>query len=152
MYEDSSITNHPAPCIIDRGIIFSKLDIVKLLGDFHRVTYIHLLEGKIQSQGEGVIYEVFSDRTRATIIANHSIYLNVDSFDYLELSQSPEDQTYFDLVQDDRTLRLISHSNPLENPISQVLIDTEIEAIFDELDDAMTAKWDIQIDEDDFYL
>jgi hypothetical protein len=151
MYEDSSIINHPAPCIIDRGIIVNKLDILKLLGDLNHVSYIHLISNQVQSQGEGIIYEVLSDSNHTTMIANHSIYLNIDSFDYLELGQSDENQAYFDLVQSDRILRLIPLSNPLENPINQVLIDNDIEAIFDELDDVMTAKWDTQNDEDDFY-
>lgn len=135
----------PAPCIIDTGIIINKQDIGRLLTDLSRVRYIHTLDGTVQTQGEGYVLEVFADSKRSTLIANQAIYLNVYSFDYLQLSQSPNQETYFDLVQDNRQLRLIPLSNPLQDQSSEQLNAEALEAMVTQV---LSAKWDVQIDDD----
>lgn len=135
----------PAPCIIDTGIIISKQDIGRLLTDLSRVRYIHTLDGKLQNEGQGCVLEVFSDPRRSTMIANHTLYLNVQSFDYLQLSQSPKNETVFDLVQDNRQLRLIPLSNPLQDQSTQQLNADALEAMVTRV---LSAKWDVQIDDD----
>lgn len=135
----------PAPCIIDTGIIINKQDIGRLLTDLNRVRYIHTLDGKLQNEGEGCVLEVFADPNRSTLIANHALYLNVQSFDYLQMNQSPEKEAYFDLVQDNRQLRLIPLSNPLQEPSSQQLNADALEAMVTRV---LSAKWDVQMDDD----
>ena len=95
-------------------MVVNKIDMRRLLVDLGRVRYIHLQEGKLISQGEGDVLEVFANPHRSTLVANHALYLNVYSFDYLDLKQSKEQETYFDLVQDSRCLRLIPLSTPLQ--------------------------------------
>jgi hypothetical protein len=147
MSHDKSCSPLPAPCIIDSGIIVNKEDIRRLLNDLGQVRYCHILEGKIQSEDEGWILEVFSHCHQATLIANHTLYLNIQSFDYLQLQQSPDREPYFDLVQDNRTLRLIPLSNPLDDPDTARKIDpATLEAMVSEV---LSAKWDVQIDDDD---
>lgn len=136
----------PAPCIIDCGIIINPEDMRRLLNDLGRVRYIHTIDGKVQSEGEGWIVEVFEDPTQATLVANHLIYINVQSFDYLKLG-STEGETYFDLIQDMRSLRLIPLSNSLRelDETDQWDADT-LEAMVTQV---LAAKWDMQIDDDD---
>src|SRR4028118_1807135 len=119
----------PAPCIIDTGIIINKQDIGRLLTDLTRVRYIHTLDGKLQNEGEGYVMEVFAAPNRSTLIANQALYLNVQSFDYLHLSQSPEKEAYFDLIQDNRQLRLIPLSNPFQEQSTQQLNADALEAM-----------------------
>ena len=83
-------TKLPAPCIINTGMVVNKIDMRRLLIDLGRVRYIHLQEGKLISQGEGDVLEVFANPHRSTLVANHALYLNVYSFDYLDLKQSKE--------------------------------------------------------------
>lgn len=135
----------PAPCIIDTGMIINKQDIGRLLTDLSRVHYIHTLDGKLQTEGEGCILEVFSDFQRSTMIANHTLYLNVQSFDYLQLSQSEKNQPLFDLIQDNRKLRLIPLANPLQEQSTQQLNADALEAMVTRV---LSAKWDVQIDEE----
>ena len=135
----------PAPCIIDTGIIINKQDIGRLLTDLGRVRYIHTLEGKLQAEGKGCVVEVFCDPHRSTIIANQTLYLNVQSFDYLQLNQSPEKEAYFDLIQDNRQLRLIPLSNPLLEQSTPQLNADALEAMVTQV---LSAKWDVQIDDD----
>ncbi|MGB7443160.1 MAG: hypothetical protein WA919_19005 [Coleofasciculaceae cyanobacterium] len=135
----------PAPCIIDTGIIVNKQDMGRLLNSLGRVRYIHTLDGKIQSQAEGCVVEVFSDLQRSTIVANRALHLNVQSFDYLQLGQSPEQEAYFDLVQDNRQLRLIPLSNPLQEHYTHQLNADALEAMVTQV---LSAKWDVQIDDD----
>ena len=135
----------PAPCIIDTGIIVNKLDMRRLLVDLGHVRYTHNQEGKLLSEGEGYVLEVFANPNRSTIVANHVLYLNVYSFDYLELKQSSEQETYFDLVQDSRCLRLISLSTPLQDQATQSLYAATLEAMMDQV---LSAGWDTEIDDD----
>ncbi len=137
----------PAPCIVDTGIVVNKDDMRRLLSTLGRVSYIHSLDYAVQSEGEGFVLDVFADPQQATLVANHSLYLNVQSFDYLHLHQSRNYETYYDLVQDNRLLRLIPLSNPLQEEVTaQNLDEAALEAMLSEV---LSAKWDVQIDDDD---
>lgn len=145
MSHHCSDTRLPAPCIIDTGIVVNKIDMRRLLADLGHVRYIHIQEGKLSSQGEGDVLEVFANPSRSTLVANHALYLNVYSFDYLELKQSPEQETYFDLIQDSRCLRLIPLSTPLQEQTTRNLNANTLEAMMDQV---LSAKWDAEIDDD----
>ncbi|MEG4119907.1 hypothetical protein QUA43_20875 [Microcoleus sp. N9_B4] len=135
-----------APCIIDTGIVVNKRDIKRLLFDLGRVRYLHIQDGQIYSEGEGYVLEVFANPHRSTLIANHALYLNVYSFDYLELKQSPVDGAYFDLIQEGRQLRLIPLSNPLQEQFARNLNAAALDAVVDQV---LSGNWDLQLDEDD---
>lgn len=141
-------TRH-APCIIDTGVIVNKRDIQRLLSDLGRVRYQHLEDEKLRSQGEGYVQEVFADPNRSTLVANHTLYLNVCSFDYLELNQSDQEEPYFDLIQDRRILRLIPLSNPLQDQTQCTLNAAALEAMMAEV---LAANWDMQRDSGENFL
>ncbi len=138
-------TKIPAPCIINTGVIVNKLDIRRLLGDLGRVHYIYTQEGILQSEGEGDVLEVFANPRRSTLVANHTLYLNVYSFDYLELKQSPQKQTYFDLMQEGTCLRLIPLSTPLQERKERSLNVSALEAMMEQV---LSAQLDAEIDDD----
>lgn len=145
MLDRSSDSRIPAPCIVETGILVSKRDMLRLLGDLNQVRYVYIQDGKPCNRGEAYVVEVFADPNESTIVANHSLYLNVSSFDYLELRQSSQSQPYFDLVQDSRLLRLI----PLNAPLSggrtgDRLHDDTLESM---LVQVISAKLDAQIDD-----
>lgn len=138
-------TRIPAPCIINTGIIVNKLDIRRLLADLGRVHYIYTQEGQLQSEGDGDVMEVFTNPQRSTLVANHALYLNVHSFDYLELKQSPQQETYFDLMQEGMCLRLIPLSTPQQERRERNLNVSAIEAMMEQV---LSARWDAEIDDD----
>ncbi len=138
-------TRIPAPCIVNQGVIVNKLDIQRLLNDLGRVRYIHIQEDKILSEGEGDVMDVFSDPRMSTLVANNALYVNVYSFDYLELKQSSEQGTYFDLIQEDICLRLVPLSTPLQERRDRNIDVSAIEAMMDQV---FSAKWDAEIDDD----
>lgn len=139
----------PAPCIVDTGTIINKQDMQRLLTDLGRVQYVHIQEEVAVNQGEGYILEVFADSQRATLVANHGLYLNVQSFDFLELGVSEDARPYYDLVQDTRILRLIPLSNPLMEQHSNNLHAATLEAVVAEV---LAAGWDMQIDDEDHLM
>lgn len=145
MSPDQSFSHLPAPCIIDNGIVVNKQDMRILLSDLTRVHYQHIWEDQIKSQGEGCILEVFADPIRATMIANKTLYLNVQSFDYLELNTNSEGETYFNLVQENRQLRLTPLSHPLQEQATRTLNSAALEAMVTQV---LSAKWDVQMDDD----
>ena len=138
-------TRIPAPCIINTGIIVNKLDIRRLLADLGRVHYIYTQEDKVLSEGEGDVMEVFANPQRSTLVANHALYLNVCSFDYLELKQSPQQETHFDLIQEGVCLRLIPCSTPLQERRERNFNVSAIEAMMEQV---LSARWDAEIDDD----
>lgn len=133
------------PCIIDQGIIVNKNDIQRLLSDLTYVQYVHSINGCPYSQGQGCVVEVFNEPISATIVANHGLYLNLQSFDYLQLGQSANGKAYFDLIQGDRQLRLIPLSNPMQEQLYPQINTEEIEAIFNQV---LATKWDFQLDDE----
>lgn len=136
-----------APCIIDNGIVVNKEDMYRLLNDLGHVRYCHYLDGEGSGDGEGYIVEVFEDTAQATLIANQTIYINLASFDYLQLETGTNGDTYFDLVQDQRTLRLIPLTNPLNYQEGNPNLDpATLEAM---VTDVLSARCDMQLDDED---
>lgn len=138
----------PAPCIIDTGTVVDKQDMKRLLTDLDRVRYVHTDEGTVLSEGEGCILEVIVDPQRATLVANHALYINVCSFDYLQLHRSEDGETSFDLVQDHFQLRLIPLSNPLQSQANGGINAAELEAMVAEV---LSASLDVQIDDEEHF-
>jgi hypothetical protein len=136
----------PAPCIIESGILVNKEDIKRLINDLTQVRYIHSLDGVIQNQGQGWILEVFNDSSQATVVINNSLYINIQSFDYLQLNQISPQETYFDLVQDNRKLTLIPLVTSCQEQQSQK--NLEFDNLEEMLGEVLSAKWDVQLDED----
>ena len=136
----------PAPCIIESGIIVNKEDMRRLLNDLGHVHYIHTLDGKLQNEDKGWVLEVFSDPHQSTLVVNHNLYINIQSFDYLQLHQSPKQETYFDLIQDNRQLRLIPLANSAQDQEATRNLDVAtLEAMVTQV---LSAKWDVQLDDD----
>ena len=136
----------PAPCIVDEGIIVNPDDIKRLLGDLCHVQYIHKIGDRETSRGEGYIQEIFNDPNQSTLIANRKIYINIQSFDYLRLSKSTEDEACFDLIQDSRQLSIVAIARTAQSKAIARNIDVEaIEAMVTEV---LTARFDVQLDFD----
>lgn len=138
-------TKIPAPCIVNTGVIVNKLDMRRLLADLGRVRYTYTQDGEVYGEGEGDVMEVFANPRRSTLVANHALYLNVCSFDYLELQHSPENEACFDLVQEGMRLRLIPLSTPMQERQERCWNTSAIEAMMEQV---LSAKWDAEIDDD----
>ncbi|MDJ0795722.1 MAG: hypothetical protein QNJ51_02605 [Calothrix sp. MO_167.B12] len=138
-------TQIPAPCIVNTGVVVNKHDIRQLLSDLGRVRYVYTYEDQLQSEGEGDVIEVFANPHRSTLVANQGLYLNIYSFDYLELQQSPEAEAYFDLVQESTRLRLIPLSTPLQERRERCLNANALDAMMEQV---FSARWDAEIDDD----
>ncbi|WP_035986018.1 hypothetical protein [Leptolyngbya sp. KIOST-1] len=147
--ERASNLSIPAPCLIDSGVVVNKTDMLRLLQDLGQVQYRHLQDGIPLSEGQGLVMEVFADGQQATLVANHTLYINVFSFDCLELGQTDADGNYFDLVQDNRRLRLIPMSDPLHDHITRSVNTAALEAM---VADALSASWDACLDDDRNFL
>jgi hypothetical protein len=144
-YDPAASGRLPAPCLVDSGIVVNKTDMLRLLNDLGRVTYSDVLEGNVARQGTGYVMDVFADPAQSTLVANQSLYINVYSFDYLELEQLSEQKTCFNLVQDSRCLRLIPLTTPLQEQTSRNLNAVALEAMVAE---ALSASWDACLDDD----
>ncbi len=137
-----------APCIVDEGILINCEDIRRLLTDVCHVYYVHSIEGQVKSEGQGFIQEIFNDPRQSTLIANQKIYINISSFDYLQLSKSTDNETYFDLIQDNRQLRLIPIARTTKP--QRISEDINAEAIEAMVAEVLSARLDVQMDDEDF--
>ncbi len=136
----------PAPCIIDTGLVINKEDMRRLLNDVSKVHYLHTLDGLVKSEGEGWVIEVFADPKQATLVTNGSLYINVHSFDYLLIDKTPEGESYFELVQENRCLRLTPQINVIQEPTLNDPLDVAtLEAMVSQV---LSARWDVQLDDD----
>lgn len=144
-HDPANSSNMPAPCLVDRGIVIQKVDILRLLNDLGRVSYIDAREGEILSEGTGYVMDVFAEPGVSTLVANQSLYLNVYSFDYLELDKLPDGQACFKLVQENRCLRLLPLTTPIQEQSTRNMNAVAIEAIVAE---ALSASWDACLDDD----
>jgi hypothetical protein len=137
-------SNLPAPCLVESGIVVHKSDMLRLLRGLRRVRYIHRQDSTITNTGEGCVMEAFCDPHQATLVANRSLYLNVHSFDYLEMVTTDE-ETSFVLVQDNRCLCLTPIANSIEDVATGQLDAAALEAIVTE---ALSASWDASLDDE----
>ncbi len=93
--------------------------------------------------------EVFADPQQATLVANSTLYINVHSFDYLEIGKTAYEQSHFDLVQDNRRLRLVPLSDPMKEHLTRTVNTATLEAM---VADALSASWDACLDDDRNFL
>ena len=138
----------PAPCIVDTGLIINQDDIKRLLSDLCHVRYVHIIDNQIHSEGSGWIQEIFNHPSQSTLIANGNLYINIESFDYLQLSKSADNQTCFDLVQENLQLRLMPIlQSAQERDLNRNIDAATIEAM---VTDVLSARLDVQFDDDEF--
>jgi len=144
-HDSAGLPNLPAPCLVDNGIVVNKADMLRLLNDLGQVNYTDIHDQNILSQGTGYVMDVFAELGVSTLVANQSLYLNVYSFDYLELEKLPNDQTCFKLVQENRCLQLVPLTTPIQEQATRNMNTVAIEAIVAE---ALSASWDACLDDD----
>ncbi|MGF1569340.1 MAG: hypothetical protein ACFCVD_14945 [Nodosilinea sp.] len=139
----------PAPCLIDTGVVVNKDDMVRLLQDLGQVQYRHFQGDAVVSEGHGLVMEVFADGQQATLVANHTLYINVYSFDFLEMGQVEANQSHFDLVQDNRRLRLVPMSDPMHDHLKRTANNAAFDAL---MADVLSTSWDVCLDDERNFL
>jgi hypothetical protein len=145
-HDSAGLSNVPAPCLVDQGMVVNKTDMLRLLTDLGQVAYTDIHEGKVRSEGTGYVMDVFAEPGVSTLVANQSLYLNVHSFDYLQLEKFPDEQACFKLFQENRCLKLV----PLTSPIKeQAKRDLDAAAIQEIVAEALSASWDVCLDDDE---
>lgn len=112
MTNNSNENEHLLPCIVQIGTLYTTKDMLKALEDLYFVRYEYINHGNTISTGEGFIMSVISNKAgESTLVFNKRLYLNLASFEYLEVSTVSEDITYFNLIANKMVLRLISDAN-----------------------------------------
>lgn len=102
------------PCIVDTGIVASRKDMLRILRDLGQVRYVDTHRGHERAEGEGVVTSVFAHPSSATIFVNKRLYINVNGFDFLRLGQMPDGSASLELVDAERSIRLMPVGDPLQ--------------------------------------
>jgi hypothetical protein len=142
----SQASSQPAPCIVDTGMLVNRIDMHRLLSDLSQVRYTYSQDGKLLSEGDGCVLEVFSDPVRSTLIANRGLYLNIQSFDYMQIGLNENREPWYELVFEGRRIRLVPQSNPMLESHKRSLDVAAIDAM---VADVLAASFDEPF-EDDF--
>jgi hypothetical protein len=98
--------------IVNNGIIYNKKDMLMLIRDLGKVSYFELMEGRVTNKGKGYVIRVCSNSEEPTLFIAGRIYINVGSFNYMKLRKiKDQDNTLFELVGEDRTIKLVPDIN-----------------------------------------
>lgn len=118
-----SKNSNVAPCIINKGTIFHKKDMLRALETFENLNYDYIVDGHTVACGSGDLVKVFASKNSATMIINNCVFINVLSFNYLNFRTLDDGHTEIDLMADSRILRLVSTN--IESKTSMVVKDSQ---------------------------
>ena len=110
-------------CLVEQGIIYSKRDMIRILRDLDRVTYLDLIDNLSVAQGEGYVVEVYANSFDSTLVFNNRLHINVNSFDFLKIVSQPEKSV--ELISGHRVIKLKPLTNILQ--ANQSRIEEEID-------------------------
>jgi len=119
--------------IVNNGIIYNKKDMLMLIRDLGKVSYFEITDGKVTSKGKGYVMRVCSNSEEPTLFLGGRVYINVGSFNYLKLKKVKDaDNTLFELVGDERTIKLVPDTSekPLLTPEELAESFIELEGMF----------------------
>ncbi|MEM0981460.1 MAG: hypothetical protein AAGH78_14435, partial [Cyanobacteria bacterium P01_H01_bin.58] len=60
-YDPVGASHLPAPYLVDNGIVVNKADMLRLLNDLGKVTYMDIHEDTVLSQGTGYVMDVYAE-------------------------------------------------------------------------------------------
>lgn len=119
--------------IVNNGIIYNKKDMLMLIRDLGKVTYFEIIGGKVTNKGKGYVMRVCSNSEEPTLFLAGRVYINVGSFNYLKLKKIKDaDNTLFELVSDDRAIKLVPDTSekPMLSPDELADSFIELEGMF----------------------
>jgi len=119
--------------IVNNGIIYNKKDMLLLIRDLGKVSFFEIVDGKVVSKGKGYVMRVCSNSEEPTLFLGGRIYINVGSFNYLKLKKIKDsDNTLFELVSDERTVKLVPDTSekPMISPDELAENFIELEGLF----------------------
>ena len=115
-------------CLVDFGTVYAKRDMARILRDLEKVQYYDFIDDALVASGEGYMVEVYANSFDSTVIFNHRIHVNVNSFDYLKLRTTPKKEV--ELFSGHRVIRLL--------PLTSIL-DSNKAAVEEEMDEQRIA-------------
>jgi len=114
--------------IVNNGIVYNKKDMLMLVRDLGKVSYFEIVNGKVESKGKGYVMRVCSNSEEPTLFLGGRIYINVGCFSYLKLKKIKDaDNTLFELVSDERTIKLVPDISEKPMLLSEDFADSFIE-------------------------
>ena len=127
--------------IVNNGIVYNKKDMLMLIRDLGKVSYFEFIDGKVASKGKGYVLRVCANSEEPTLFLGGRIYINVGSFNFIRLKKIKEsDNTLFELVSDDRVIKLVPDIS--EKPI---FADQEFADNFIELEGMFPPDFDTPV-------
>jgi len=114
--------------IVNNGIIYNKKDMLMLIRDLGKVSYFEIVGGKVVNKGKGYVMRVCSNSEEPTLFLAGRIYINVGSFNYMKLKKIKDaDNTLFELVSDERTIKLVPDTSEKPMLSTEELAESFIE-------------------------
>jgi hypothetical protein len=94
-------------CFVNDGIIYQKKDMFRILSDLLFIKYEQFDSNGLKKVGEGRVFRVYNNINNSSVLMNGRIYLNVNSFEYLQIhTDSSSNTSFFELFTPDFSLRI----------------------------------------------
>lgn len=123
-----------APCIVNEGTIINKRDMMRALRIYENVAFEDYVDGELMASSEGVMVDVFQCDECSSLFLKGAIFINVMSFNYLQL-EVVEEKTNAKLVNKFRTIKISPIGAPAKiviEPDDDHIIDSLYDETFDE--------------------
>ena len=97
-----------APCLISKGTVTHPRDMLRALETIENLDYRYVVDGTCIEEGHAALVKLMADPDSATLIVNGCLFLNVESFRYLDFVHAADERWLFTLHGDGTVLELLS--------------------------------------------
>lgn len=98
--------------IVNEGILYNKRDMVYLLRDLGYIVYFEVVRNRVVNKGHGYIMRVCANSEEPTLFLKGRVYINVNSFNYLQVKSGSKGRTIYELHSDVRVIKIVPEDRP----------------------------------------
>ena len=97
-----------APCLVSKGTLTHPRDMLRALETIENLDYRYVVDGRCVEEGHTALVKLMADPESATLVVNGCLFLNVQSFRYLDFEHAGDDRWLFTLHGDGTVFELLS--------------------------------------------
>lgn len=119
------------PLLVGDGTLTHSRDMVRALETVETFTYRYLVDGDLITEGRATLVRIMADSDSASVLVNGCMFLNVQSFQYINFRTDAEGQARFDLYVEGAVLEITPLDEPEIRTGQRQVIRMMEESVFD---------------------
>jgi hypothetical protein len=119
------------PLLVGDGTLTHSRDMVRALETVETFTYRYLVDGDLITEGRATLVRIMADSDSASVLVNGCMFLNVQSFQYINFRTDTEGQARFDLYVEGAVLEITPLDEPEIRTGQRQVIRMMEESVFD---------------------